>query len=169
MRSASLLAALGAALLAAAGVHAELKRDGPWVFTQRVEPSGDTKHMAATPAAEDGDVWLLLVCGTARLTASIMFSTPPSYVVRSPARLMLHSGDFPIVSVGAEIVQRTQVSIDPETTRHLIPLFSDSAGIVISIGDEHGAMHDYTFSLQASDRPVEKLQHFCTTSLQITE
>ena len=162
LRSASLLAVASMAFFAEAGAHAELKRDGRWIFTERIEEGGSRKHMAATPAAEDGDVWLLVVCDAARVTASVMFSTPPAYVVRSPARLMLHSDNFPIVSVGAEIVQRTQVSLDPATTRHLMPLFSDSAAIVISIRDDGDAMHDYTFSLQPADRPIDKIQHLCS-------
>jgi hypothetical protein len=140
----------------------ELKRDGPWVFTERIEGSElPHKHMAATPAAEDGDVWLLLACDTVRVTASLMFSTVPHYIVRSPVHLVLRSDGFPIVSIAAQIVHKTQLSIDPESTRHLMPLFIESGRIVISMRDEGGATHDYTFSLQPNTRVLAELERFC--------
>ena len=156
-----------AGLVAGAGMASsielgELQRDGAWVFTERSEGrDGPRKYMAATPAAESGDVWLLLACDAARMTASVMFSTAPEYTVRSPAQLVLQSGGFPVVSVAAQVVHRTQISIDAETTRHLMPLFFDSASIVVSVRDAIGAAHAYTFSLQSGGRALAPIERVC--------
>lgn len=152
--SKSVLALASAGLLGIAGMAfaletGELKRDGPWIFTEQIDGrEARHRHMAATPAAEDADAWLLLACDGVRVTASVMFSAGPAYIVRSPQRLVLRSDAFPIISVVAQLVQKNQLSIDADTTRHLMPLFIDSGKIAISMREEAGAIHEYTFALQ---------------------
>jgi len=103
--------------------------------------------MAATPSAEDTDVWLLIVCNDVGITASLMHSTGfPSGIPAAP-RLVLRSDGFPIVTVVARSVQQKQISIEAPTTRHLFPLIAESDRLVVSVGDGNIG-RDYTFSLR---------------------
>jgi hypothetical protein len=159
LASAGLLGIVG---MAFAVEPSELKRDGPWVFTEQVdENQAQHRHMAATPAAEDGDAWLLLACDGVRVTASVMFSAGPAYIVRSPPRLILRSDMFPIISVVAQLVQKNQISIDADTTRHLMPLFIDSGKITISTREKAGAIHEYTFTLQPNASALAEIERHC--------
>ena len=132
---------------------ADLELKGPWAYTQRLDEATNTiQYMAATPAAEDADVWLLLVCsGTRRVTASLMHISQFPYALKFPARITLRSGEFPVVTVAAGVVQPNQLSIDPAVTRHLMPLLIDGDRVVASISDNDGIVHDYTFSVQPND------------------
>ena len=141
-------AAVIASACAAVAAPPEPRRDGPWAFTERAEEDSSREQMAATPAAEDNDVWLVLVCARAEVTASLMHNTqfPPSAAAQRT--LTLRSANFPVVTVGARLIQRNQLSIDSETTRHIFPLVSESDSLVVSMNDPGGAAHSYTFSLQ---------------------
>ena len=126
----------------------EMGRDGPWVFTERTNDDGsEPQQMAATPSAEDNDVWLLLVCSSAEVTASLMHSTAFSPNAPAPRTLTLRSANFPVVTVMARAVRPNQVSIDAVTTRHIFPLVTESDRLTVSM-DDAGAAHSYTFSLQ---------------------
>jgi hypothetical protein len=163
----SMLVLASAGLLGIAGMAfpvetGEMKRDGPWIFTEQIDGGeGRHRYMAATPAAEDGDAWLLLACDGVRVTASVMFSAGPAYVVRSPPQLVLRSDAFPIISVVAQLVQKNQLSIDADTTRHLMPLFFDSGKITISMREKAGAIHEYTFTLQPNGSALAEIERHC--------
>jgi hypothetical protein len=45
-------------------VAPDVSVDGPWAYAQRFNKAANaTEYMAATPAKEDADTWLLLACG----------------------------------------------------------------------------------------------------------
>jgi hypothetical protein len=132
---------------------AKLKLQGPWAYTQRLDEATNTVlYMAAPPAAEDPDVWLVLGCGgNRRITASLMHVAQFPYALKLPLRITLQSVDHPTVTVAAAVVQRNQLTIDPTVIRHLMPLLTDNDRVVVSISDSYGAMHDYTFSVHPND------------------
>src|SRR5215831_4577074 len=88
-------AAVSTAHLAIAAPPTALRQDGPWIFGERSDESTHRREqMAATPSAEDTDVWLLIVCNDVGITASLMHSTGfPSGIPAAP-RLVLRSDGF---------------------------------------------------------------------------
>jgi hypothetical protein len=164
-RTARRLALVLAPLLIACGETAagELRRNGPWLSTERLNNiTHRQEHMAATPAAENRDVWLLLVCDDSRITASLMHSNefPPGV----SSNLVLRSDGFPAVAVPVRLVRKNQLSIDAATTRHLMPLILDSKRLVISMSAVVGNPHDYTFSLQPNDLALAEINRRCASA-----
>src|SRR5262249_34233098 len=95
----------------------ELRQNGPWIsMERRNDATNRQEQMAGTPAAEDRDVWLVLVCDEPRITASLMHSTafPPDVLLGH--HLVLRSEGFPVVAVPVQIIQKNQLSINPATT-----------------------------------------------------
>ena len=138
----------------------ELRHNGPWLSTERFNNvTHRQEQMAATPAAETPDVWLLLVCDDPRITASLMHSNEfPSGVT---PKLVLRSDRFPAIAIPVQIVRKNQLSIDAATTRHLMPLILDSKRLVVSIREVAGNPHDYTFSLQPNDQAFAEISRRC--------
>jgi len=140
----------------------EVERDGPWAFTERMnEQSHLLQQIAVTPAAEDSDIWLLLACTQSRFSASLMHNGQFPYAVGARLSLILRSGDFPVVSVGADFVQRNQLSISAATSRHLMPLFLEGETLAISISDAGGVSGDYTFTLRPNGRSLARIVRDC--------
>jgi hypothetical protein len=141
---------------------AEVERDGPWAFSERInEHTHELEQLAVTPAAEDSDIWLLLACIQSRFTASVMSNVQFPYPVGARLALILRTDNFPVVSVGADSIEKNQLSMDPATSRHLMPLFLNSEKLAISISDKGSLSRDYTFSLQPNGLSLARIVRNC--------
>lgn len=141
---------------------AEVERDGPWAFTERIDKSThELEQLAVTPAAEDTDVWLLLACSQSRFTASLMHNAQFPFAVGQKSTLVLQTNHFPIVSVEAMSVQENQLTINAAISRHLAPLFFNADKIVIAISHAGPVTRDYTFSLQPNGASLARIVRDC--------
>jgi hypothetical protein len=164
-------AVVGAAMLAglpgaaAAGPAADAQampdRSGPWAFGRQAGPGEATIHMATTPAAEDANVWLLLVCDGARLAAALMHATGFSYAVAPESGIVVRFAGHPGLATEVLPVGENQLSIAEATARRLMPLIIESDRAVVSISDSEGAAHDYTFSLQPNGLALAGIVRGC--------
>jgi len=141
---------------------AEVERDGPWAFTERINKSThELEQLAVTPAAEDSDIWLLLACTQSRFTVSLMHNAQFPYAVGARLALILRADDFPVVSVEADSIEKNQLSMNPAISRHLIPLFLNGEKLAISISDKGAVSRDYTFSLQPNGVSLARIVRSC--------
>jgi hypothetical protein len=141
---------------------AAAEQAGPWAFTERsATGSGDPMQMATTPAREDANVWLLLVCAGTRLTASIMHTRSFHYLATPGPELLLRFDRHPEVTADVQSVNDNQLSMDEATTRLMMPLIIDSERLVVSLRDSAGERHDYTFVLQPNGRALAAILHGC--------
>ena len=116
--------------------------------------------MATTPAAEDPNVWFLLVCDRARLAAAVMHATGFSYAVAPESAVVLRFAGHPDMAAEALPVSENQLSIGAPPAR-LMPLLLESERLVVSISDSEGAAHDYTFSLQPNGLALAAIVRGC--------
>jgi hypothetical protein len=141
----------------------ELKVQGPWAYAQRFDVATKAmEYVAATPAKEDADTWLLLACGTgARATAALMHVSQFSFPVQHLSRIVLRANDSPTFAVDLAAIRKNQLTITPEVARHLLPLFIESREIVAFIAEPGTAPRHYTFSLQPNDRALAGIADNC--------
>jgi hypothetical protein len=141
----------------------DVSRDGPWAYTQRFDRAANaTEYMAATPANEDADTWLLLACGAeGRVTAALVNLARFPFPVRELSNMLLRPNASPAVSVQLAIVRQNQLTIAPKLARHLLPLFIDSDQVVASIPQGAGMTRDYTFSLRPNDTALDAIASHC--------
>ena len=142
-------AALAAAVLAglpgaaAAGPAADAQampgQSGPWAFDRQTGPGEATIDMATTPAAEDANVWLVLVCDGSHLAAALMHATGFVYAVAPESGIVVRFAGHPVVAADVLPVGENQLSIADATARRLLPLIIDSDRAVVSISDSDGA------------------------------
>jgi hypothetical protein len=141
---------------------AEVEREGSWAFTERInESTHELEQLAVTPAAEDSDIWLLLACTQSRFTVSLMHDVQFPYTVGARLSLVIRTGDSSVVSVGVDSIQKNQLSVDPATSRHLMPLFLNGEKLAISISDRGAVSRDYTFLLQPNGVSVARIVRSC--------
>lgn len=131
----------------AAGAQATPERSGPWAYSHQPAPDRPMQ-MATTPAAEDANVWLLLVCDGARLNAAVMHAAGFPYAITPESAIVLRFAGHPDVTAEALPVGESQVSIAGAAARHLLPLVIESERVNVSIVASDGGSRDYTFSLQ---------------------
>jgi hypothetical protein len=101
----------------------QLKVQGPWGY---IKQSADTvSYMATTPAAEDGNIWFLIICGPdERVSASIMDSDGFPYHLQQPLlRVKVQIDNSSAVSMQAAPVNEKQIMIDPRLTHELVPIW----------------------------------------------
>ena len=135
-----------------AGDEAVPDRAGPWAFT---------RQMAATPAVEDGDVWLLLACEGSRLAAAVMNATGFPFAAAPESSLVLRFAGHPDFVVEALAISEHQLTISAAAARRLLPLIIDSERTVVVIGDGEGVAHSYTFSLQPNGLALAGIVREC--------
>jgi hypothetical protein len=140
----------------------QVERHGRWAVGEQAEPGTDgARQMAATPAAEDPSVWLMLVCGHSQLTASLMHSAHFPYAVSATSELVWRFENRPAVAAAAHSINDSQLSIDSATTRRLMPLIIDSERAVVSMRDRAGIAHHYTFLLQPNGPALTAVVGHC--------
>jgi hypothetical protein len=149
---------------AAAEDDAAVATQGGWAYTQRSR-GGTTEFMAATRADED-DVWLVLGCSAdERLTVSAIHSTRFPFPLSVHASVQLHSRRVPKNSITAGVSQSKLLFIDPNPLRHILPLLIDDAQLFLSIPEQNGTMHDYTFSMQPNDVALKPIRLGCLNEI----
>jgi hypothetical protein len=154
---------VGAAVFAAApagGAQAVPGRSGPWAFGALPGSEGAVQ-MATTPAAEDPDVWFLLVCDGTRLGAAVMHATGFSYAIAPGSAIGARFAGHPALAAVALPIGENQVSVDETAARRLMPLIIESEQVLVSISGSEGAAHDYTFALQPNGLALAGIVRGC--------
>jgi hypothetical protein len=136
-------------------------RSGPWAFSRSGPGSDGAVQMATTSAAEDPNVWFLLVCDRARLAAAVMHATGFSYAVAPESAIVVRFAGHPELAAEALPIGENQLSIGEAAARRLMPLVIESERVVVSISDSEGAAHDYTFSLQPNGLALAGIVRGC--------
>ena len=136
-------------------------RSGPWAFSSSGPGRNGTMQMATTPAAEDANVWFLLVCDRSQLAAAVMHATGFPFAAAPESSIVLRFAGHPDFIVQALPVNENQLSISGAAARILMPLIIDGERAVVSIGDSDGVAHDYTFSLQPNGLALAGIVRGC--------
>jgi len=133
---------------------------GGWAYTAKSQ-HGAVEHVATTRAAEDA-VWFLLACGAdGRLTVSFSHSERFPFPLKPVSLVKLQSNSVPTALIEAKSVENNQIFIAPLIMRHIMPLLMQDDELVVSIPDQDGAMHDYTFSMQPNDLALSPFRSRC--------
>jgi hypothetical protein len=158
MRLAALLVAVNA-VSAEQGVG-EVKVQGGWAYTTRERENG-TEYMASVSAAEDS-TWFLLACRPdKRLAVSLIHSEQFPFPLPSSSPVQLRSSRVPSFTVQGKSVQGNLIFVDPRPLRHVMPLIVQDNQLVVSISEQNGTLHDYTFSMQPNDLALAPIRSGC--------
>ena len=163
-KSALFLAAAAAFVIVSEGsaeqVPDEVHVQGGWAYTAKSQ-HGAVEHVATTRAAEDA-VWFLLACSAdGRLTVSFSHSERFPFPLKPVSLVKLQSNSVPTALIEAKSVENNQIFIAPLIMRHIMPLLMQDDELVVSIPDQDGAMHDYTFSMQPNDLALSPFRSRC--------
>src|SRR5262249_35185276 len=121
--------------------------------------------MAATRADED-DVWLVLGCSAdERLTVSAIHATRFPFPLSVHASVQLHSRRVPNSSIAAGGSHGKALFIDPYRIRHILLLLIDYPQLVLSIHEQNGTIHNYTFSMQPNDVARKTIRLGCLNEI----
>jgi hypothetical protein len=138
----------------------EVNVQGGWAYSARGE-DGAEEHMAATRAAEDA-VWFLLACrADGRLTVSFIHTEHFPFPLKPVSLVKLQSNNVPTALIEAKSVENNQIFIAPLLIRHIMPLLMQDNELVVSIPENDGPMHDYTFSMQPNDLALRPIRLRC--------
>ena len=141
----------------------ELSVQGPWAYTERLDEQAKTmEYMAATPAREDADTWLLLACAKGQtVNAAVMRIGEFPFPVDDVSRMLLSANTSPVFTVELAVVRRNHLGIAPGTAQHLLPLFVESQEVAAFIPQKIGPAWRYTFSLQPNDKALGAIAIHC--------
>ena len=169
----SLLLATASACVAIANAAAEghmvaapgeIGAQGPWAYT-RLGNRNVMMDMAATPAAEEADIWLLVACDdNAQLSVALMHADRFPFHIGLSSSVELRSARLPRLSVAAKGFETSQIAIDPTMMRHVMPLLVEEDRLAVSITATDGAAHDYTFAMQPNDVALAPVWSRCLGS-----
>src|SRR5262249_7341292 len=138
----------------------EVNVQGGWAYSARGE-DGAEEHMATTRAAEDA-VWFLLACrADGRLTVSFIHTEHFPFPLKPVFLVKLQSNNVPTALIEAESIENNQIFIAPLLMRHIMPLLMQDNELVVSIPEEDGPMHDYTFSMQPNHLALKPIRLRC--------
>jgi len=140
----------------------EVNVQGGWAYTTTVN-DGTVEHVATTRAAEDA-VWFVLACtADGRLTASFTHSEHFPFPLKPVSLVKLQSNNVPTALFEAKSVENNQIFVAPLLMRHIMPLLMRDDELVVSIPEQDGAVHNYTFSMEPNDlalRPIRSCFDF---------
>jgi len=137
----------------------EVKAQGGWAYTTR-ESEGGVEYMA-TVQAEEGSTWLLLACGPdKRLIVSLIHVEQFPFPLTSSLPVQLRSNHISSFTIEGKSIQSNLV-LDPRPLRHVMSLIVQDDELVVSISDQSGTLHDYTFSMQPNDISLEPIRSGC--------
>jgi hypothetical protein len=138
----------------------EVKAQGGWAYTTR-ESEGGVEYMA-TMQAEEGATWLLLACGPdKRLTVSLIHVEQFPFPLTSSSPVQLRSNHVPSFTVQGKSIQSNLIFVDPRPLRQVMPLIVQDDQLVVSISEQNGTFHDYTFSMQPNDTALGPIRSGC--------
>ena len=142
----------------------EIGAQGPWTYT-RLGSRNVMMDMAATPAAEDPDIWLLVACDdNAQLSVALMHADRFPFRIGRSSSVELRSERLHRLSVAAKSFETSQIAIDPAMMRHVMPLLVEEDRLGVSITAADGAAHDYTFAMQPNDVALAPVRSRCLGS-----
>jgi hypothetical protein len=79
--------------------------------------------------------------------------------VSSPLKLSpsveLRSNNIASVTIEGKSIQNNLIFVDPRPLRHVMPLIVQDEQLLVSVSDQGGAAHVYTFSMQPNDLASE--------------
>ena len=107
-------------------------------------------------------VFGLIACSADdRLTVSLLHPEQFPFPLPPSSQVKLRSNNVPTVSIERKSIQNNQIFVDPSPMRHImLPLLQDDQ-LVVSISEQDGTTHDYTFSLQPNDFALRAIRSRC--------
>ena len=138
-----------------------LRNQGRWTYTQR-STRNVIEYMATTPSAQDADTWLLVACSTdEQLTVAVVHTGAFRFPLAPVSQLKLQAAGLPNLAMTGKSVEAKQVVIDPRRMRHVMPVLIETDEFALSIPEQNGTLHEYTFMMQPNDRALAPLRSLC--------
>jgi len=75
--------------------------------------------------------------------------------------VQLRSDNVPAFSIEGKTVESNLIFVGPGPLRHIMPVIVQDDQLVVSISDQNGTLHDYTFSIQPNDLALEPIRSAC--------
>ena len=146
--------------VSAAQGFGQVNVQGEWAYTTRERDDGK-EYMATIHAAEDS-AWLLLACSPdKRLTVSLIHTGQFPFPLKPSSSVQLRSNNVPTFSIEGKTVESNLIFVDPWPLRHIMPVIVQDDQLVVSIPEQNGTMHDYTFSIQPNDLALRPIHSGC--------
>jgi hypothetical protein len=138
----------------------EIKVQGSWAYTTRARESG-TEYMASIRAAE-GSTWFLLACRPdKRFTVSLIQTEQFPFPLKPSSSVQLRSNSVPTFSIEGKSIQNNLIFLDPRPLRHVMPSIVQDDQLVVSISEQNGTLHNYTFPIQPNDLALKPIRSGC--------
>jgi hypothetical protein len=138
----------------------EVNVQGGWAYTTREHEDG-IEYMATTHAAED-DTWLLLACSAdKRLAVSVIHTGQFPFPLKPSSSVKLWSNTVPPFSIEGRSIQKNLIFMDPKPLRHIMPVLVQDDKLVVSVPEQDGTTHDYTFTMQPNDLALKQIRSGC--------
>lgn len=159
-----------ALLLASAGSAAvskssepELKSQPPWDYTYRTNVAEQIDFLAATPAIENRDVWLLLACKSGRIFyASLVDAGTFGFPLGERTELTLRLDELPPMSLPSAVVEKKVITARPNSPGQFFYALRSSNLLFVTVPEQGGSLiHMYSFSLQPNDLALRDIDVHC--------
>src|SRR5262245_14584892 len=138
-----------------------LRTQGRWTYTQR-STRNVIEYMATTPSAQDADAWLLIACGAdEHLTVAVIHTNDFRFPLAPVSQVTVRAAGLPDLSMSGKSIEAKQVVIDPQRMRHVMPILIETDQLAVSIAEQNGTIHEYTFMMQPNDRALAPLRALC--------
>jgi hypothetical protein len=138
----------------------EIKVQGSWAYTTRAREN-ETEYMASIRAAE-GSTWFLLACRPEkRFTVSLIQTEQFPFPLKPSSSVQLRSNSVPTFSIEGKSIQNNLIFLDPRPLRHLMPSIVQDDQLVVSISDQNGTLHNYTFPIRPNDLALKPIRSGC--------
>jgi len=101
----------------------------------------------------------MLACkADGRLAVSFIHSEYFPFPLRPVSSVRLQSNNVPAALIEAKSVEHNQIFVAPLLMRHIMPLIMQDDELIVSISEQDGPMHDYTFSMQPNDIALKPIR-----------
>ena len=141
----------------------DLNLQGPWIYTERFNAQTNAvDYMAATPAKEDADTWLMIGCGGGdRVNAAVTHVGQFPFPVQQLSKIVLRTEISPTFVVDLAVTRPNGVMIAPDLARHILPLLIESKELAVSFAEPAQAPRQYSFSLRPNDMALAAIVSHC--------
>jgi hypothetical protein len=137
-----------------------IKVQGGWAYTTRVRESG-TEYLASIRAAE-GSTWLLLACRPDKqLTVSLIHTEQFPFPLKPSSSVPIAIDSVPTLSIEGKSIQSNLIFVNPWPLRHVMPSIVQDEQLMLSIPDQNGTLHNYTFPMQPNDLALKPIRSGC--------
>jgi hypothetical protein len=100
--------------------------------------------MASIRAAE-GSTWFLLACRPDKRFILSLIQTEQFPFPLKPSSSVQRSNSVPTFSIEGKSIQNNLIFLDPRPLRHVMTSIVQDDQLVVSISDQYGTLHNYTF------------------------